>query len=367
LLLLGAALIALVFFLPGGVAAQEPEPESDSEPDILVERVIVADFPVALAFAPDGRLFYTEKEGGRVRVVSPEGVLQPQPVISLPTDSYVERGMLGIAIDPDFETNHFIWVFHTQPNTIEPPLPINKIVRFTEVDGIGQDPVEMLSVPVTTREGFHMGGNLHFGPDGMLYVSIGDIGDEAAAQEIDAITGRIHRFEVVGDMLVPAPGNPFDDNSTWAYGLRNPFDFDFDPVSGDIIAGENGPTCDDEINLIFPGGNYGWRPDYPCDDNAPQDAARFVYPLVFYTPPEAITGVLVYDGAMFPEWQNDVFFCGWNRGIMRRMTLDEDRALVERITDVPLPNQTCSTDIEVAPDGSIYFTNYNSIYRIIAR
>jgi glucose/arabinose dehydrogenase len=225
----------------------------------------------------------------------------------------------------------------------------------------------MLSVPVTTREGFHMGGNLHFGPDGMLYVSIGDIGDEAAAQEIDALTGRIHRFAVVDDALVPAPGNPFPDNSTWAYGLRNPFDFDFDPVSGDIIAGENGPTCDDEINLIFAGGNYGWRPDYPCDDRDPQQATRFVYPLVYYTPPEAITGVMIYDGSMFPEWQNDVFFCGWNRGIMRRMTLNEDRTLVESITDVLLPNQTCSTDIEVAPDGAIYFTNYNSIYRILAR
>lgn len=326
-----------------------------------------AEFPVALAFAPDGTLFYTEKDNGRVRLVSSDGVLQREPVISLPTDSFVERGMLGIALDPNFEENGYVWVYHTQPNTIEPPDPINKIVRFEVVDGIGQNPVEMLSVPVTTRVGHHMGGNLHFGADGMLYVSIGDYGNDEFAQDLDAMPGRIHRFAVENDKLVPAPDNPFTDNSTYAYGLRNPFDFDFDPITGDIFATENGPTCDDEVNLIFAGGNYGWRPNYPCDDNNPQEGARFVYPLVHYTPPEALTGIIVYDGKMFPEWQGDVFFCGWNFGIMRRAELDESRTRFDKVENFDLSDFSCSTDIEVAPDGSIYFTGFSNLYRITTK
>jgi glucose/arabinose dehydrogenase len=342
-------------------------PATAQAPKFRVEVVLPrAQFPVALAFSPDGHLFYTEKETGRVRVVSPDGELQREPVITFTVDPNVELGLLGIALDPEYSENGYIWVYYVQPNTIEPPYPTIKVVRFQEENGIGRDPLEMLSVPIVTRHQHHTGGNIHFDEDGYLYISIGDIGDETHSQDLNAMPGRIHRFAVEDDHLVIPPDNPYKDNSTFAYGLRNPFDFDFDPLSGDIIGGDNGPTCDDEINLIFAGGNYGWRPNYPCDDKSPLEAARYVYPLVYYTPPEAITGVLVYDGDMFPEWYGDVFFCGWNQGILRRMTLNEKRDRVAHIETVQLPNQTCSTDVEVAPDGSIYFTNYNSIYRIVA-
>ncbi|MBZ0305935.1 MAG: PQQ-dependent sugar dehydrogenase, partial [Anaerolineae bacterium] len=182
--------------------------------------------------------------------------------------------------------------------------------------------------------------------------------------DLKAMPGRIHRFAVDNDLLVPAPGNPFTSNSTYAYGLRNSFDFDFDPFSnGSIFATENGPACDDEINLIFPGGNYGWRPDYPCDDNNPQDGDKYVYPLLHFTPPEAPTGIIIYDGKMFPEWQGDLFFCGWNKGVMRRAELDDSRTRIERVEILDL-RQSCSTDVEVAPDGSIYFTSSGGIHRI---
>ncbi|MFP4323299.1 MAG: PQQ-dependent sugar dehydrogenase, partial [Anaerolineales bacterium] len=245
-------LLAGVFL--GGTLSSAAQSDDDA-PETVVERVVPgADFPVALAYTPDGRLFYTEKNTGQVRVINADGERQREPVISLPTDGFVERGLLGIAIDPDYEDNGHIWVYHTQPNTVEPPYPINRVVRFTEADGVGRDPVEMLAVPVDTREAHHMGGNLHFDADGYLFVSIGDIGEVDYAQDLNAMPGRIHRFAVEGDALVIPEDNPFPDNSTYAYGLRNPFDFDFDPFSGEIIGGENGPTCDDEINLILAGG-----------------------------------------------------------------------------------------------------------------
>ena len=347
-----------VFF--SGLPSQAQQP-----PPFHVEVVVkIARFPVALAFAPDGPLFYTEKETGGVRVVNPDGLLQSEPVIELPTDNFVERGMLGIAIDPNFTENHYIWVYHTQPNTIEPPFPINKVVRFREEEGIGYDPIDMFEVPIFTREGYHNGGNIHFGYDGMLFISVGDIGNPALAQDPNEQAGRIHRFMVDGDTLVPAPDNPIPGNSTWALGLRNPFDFDFDPYNGNIIAGENGTHCDDEINVIFPGGNYGWYPGYDCDDQR-RDNPGVVYPMVYFSPVEAITGVMVYDGIMFPEWLGDVFFCSWNTGLIRRLILTEGRTLAVAVEILRLPNYSCATDLEVAPDGSIYFTGFESIYRLV--
>lgn len=333
---------------------------AQSDPAYRIEFVTGANFPVAMAFAPDGRLFYTEKETGRVRVVSADGERQREPVIEVPTDAFIERGLLGITLDPNYTENGYIWIYHTQPNTIEPPYPINKVVRFREENGIGTDPIDMLAVPVVTREGHHNGGNLRFDETGYLYVSIGDYGDANFAQEITAMPGRIHRFAVVDDALVPAPDNPFEENSTLAYGLRNPFDFDFDLNGIDLIASENGPTCDDEINLIIPGGNYGWQPNYDCNATS----GRFVSPIISYTPTEALTGVLVYDGEMFPEWYGDVFYCGWNRGRMWRGTFDEQRTRFADTHVMDLDGEICSTDVEIHPDGSIYFAAPDAIYRI---
>jgi glucose/arabinose dehydrogenase len=111
------------------------------------------------------------------------------------------------------------------------------------------------------------------------------------------------------------------------------------------------------------GGNYGWRPDYPCDNKAPAEAS-VTYPLTYFTPPEGITGVMVYDGEMFPEWAGGVFFCGWNRGLMWIMGLNDYRDTADSVEVLRLPNHSCSTDILQAPDGSIVFTNYDGIYRL---
>jgi len=358
-------LCAALVLVPAWTAPAPSLAQSEADPDFVVNPVLRrANFPVALTFAPDGRMFYTEKETGWVRVVDEDGTLHGEPVIDLPTDSFVERGMIGIALDPGFAENGFIWVYHTQPNTVEPPHPINKIVRFRLAEGVGVDPVQMLSVPITTRVGHHVAGNLRFDADGYLIVSIGDIGDPAFSEDIESLPGGIHRFAVVDDALIPAPNNPFTDNSTLAYGLRNPFDFDIDPQTGNLLATENGPTCDDEVNLILPGGNYGWGVDYTCYNTDPTLDPGIVPPLARYTPTEALTGILVYDGEMFPAWQGDVFFCGWKNGIMWRAEFNAARDAFDSVLPVPLPNHSCATDVEVAPDGSIVFTSFNAIYRI---
>lgn len=343
-----------------------PVPSSQLEPTTpVVERVVRnADFPVALAFAPDGRLFYTEKSG-RVRVVV-DGELQGLPVISLPTDDFFERGLLGIAIDPGYAENHFIWVYHTLPEGIEGDEAVNRVVRFVEQDGVGTDPQVALSVPVVTGAGNHNGGNLHFGPDGMLYVSIGENANPAFSQNPDAIPGKIHRFLPTMPLTTP-DDNPIAGNSLYALGLRNSFDFTFDPFSGALFATENGPDCDDELNLIVPGGNYGWGPDYQCDDSGIGPTYPYRAPLLYYTPPEALTGITVYTGSQVPQWQGHLFYCAWNTGLLRRAELTPARDGIASVESVLLGGAVCQTDVVTGPDGALYFASQNGIYRIVGQ
>lgn len=334
-----------------------------------VELYQTANFPVALAFAPDGRLFYTEKNTGNVRVISADGELQSEPVIHLPTDALQERGMLGIVLDPDYENNGYIWVFHTAEPT-QREFSSNRVVRFHEADGVGSDPVVMFNAPITSGQLLHNGGNMAFDDTGYLYVSLGDNGDSANSQDLTVPQGKIHRFMVTDDGLIPAPDNPFEDSSIFAYGLRNPFDFAFDPVSGNLFTTENGLHCDDEINIVLRGFNYGWGADYPgCVGTDDFDVERYVPPIVSYNPTIAPTGITFYDGDAFPEWEHDLFFCSWNEGTLRRVELNTRRNQVEAEHILDLGDGSCKIDIVVGLEGGLYFTTVadgtGGIYRLL--
>jgi aldose sugar dehydrogenase len=334
-----------------------------------VEQFAPANFPVGLTFAPDGRLFYNEKTTGNVRVVTADGTTQRDPVLSVTVDSLVERGMLGLSADPNFEENDYIWLVYTAVGTAA-DWPANKLVRFREVDGIAQEVEEFYSLPITTGELHHNGGNVHFDADGRLYLSIGDYGDPTNAQDIDTPQGAIHRFDVTDDGLTPAADNPFDDNSLYAYGFRNPFDFDFDPVSGQVWATENGPSCDDEVNLVLAGFNYGWNEAYACyGTGIVPKMENFMPPLISFDPTIGISGVIFYDGDAFPEWENDLFFCDWVNGDLHRAVVDETRSRVLDYYPLDLDGVTCKIDITVGPDGALYFGTVGDgdgyIYRIV--
>lgn len=357
--------ILLVSFLTVASSFAQLDPGADVA--YSVEKYITANFPVALAFAPDGRLFYTEKATGDIRLVRADGMSQIEPVLHLDTDALVERGLLGIALDPAYSDNGTIWTVHTRPGTAA-DWPANEVVRFHEADGMGSDPQVMLSVPITTGELRHNGGNLHFDGDGLLYLSLGDYGDAANAQDLDVPQGKIHRFQVTDDGLKPAPGNPFPDSSIYAYGLRNSFDFTLDPLGSAIFGSENGFHCDDEINLILPGKNYGWSADYgtQCFGTDLLDLPDYMPPLLSYTPTIAPTGITVYDGDAFPGWRGQVFFCAFNTGVITRAVLDDTRTQV--LATAPLEmakDQACRLDITTGPDGYLYFADLSAIYRLV--
>ena len=224
--------------------ALEPLP-----PEVRVEPVLTGvDDPVAMAFAPDGRWFFTKRVTGEVQMLAP-GNPAPVTIFQVTPEYGVERGLLGIALDPNFSQNHYIYIHYTSDEDHDGRH--NRIVRFTlQPNGVGGSPLTLLKVPLDSDfTEMHNGGNLHFGPDGKLYVSIGDYGNPGHAQELTTLPGKILR-------LNPANGsgwrgNPWygggnaNTDRLYARGFRNPFDFDFDPASGQLFAGDNGTSCDD--------------------------------------------------------------------------------------------------------------------------
>ncbi len=318
------------------------------------------DRPVAFAVAPDGRIFFTEKESGRVRVIFDDRLL-PEPVLTLPVATHAEQGLLGIAVDPDFESNHVLWVYHSLPARANDGVKVNRIVRFVERDNVGFDATPVFTSPNSAGDGTHNGGNLHFGPDGKLYVSIGEDNQAHLAQRLDDPRGKLHRFNPTVPLTAP-DDNPFYDgagsnvDSIYTFGHRNPFDFTFDPLSEGvrIFVSENGPGCDDEINRIVPGYNYGWRPGYMCDDESDLDPSlNTIAPMLYWTPPTAPVGITVYTGDDIPEWHGDVFFCSYIDATLHHLQLNAARDAF--VSHTAITGMFCQTDVFTGPEGGLYF------------
>jgi len=364
----GGVFILILIFISIPIHAQDIFTD-DEGVTYRVEKFMNANFPVGMVFTAEGELFYVEKTTGNVRYVDADGTRQTEPVISFATDALQERGMQSITLDPDYDSNGYVWVFYTAEGTTR-DFASNKVIRFHVIDGIGSDPIEMLSVPIDTGNLLHNGGGLRFDAEGFLYIGIGDYGDATRPQNLDLPHGKIHRFMVEGDTLVIPDDNPFDDSSVYAYGLRNPFDYDFDPLSGRPFATENGDNCDDEVNLILGGFNYGYREDYKCAGTSRiTGLTRYLSPLLSYTPTIAPAGITFYRHPDVPEWENDLFFCSWNDGVMHRIRLSEGRNQVESDTPIKMGAIQCRIDITQSPDGALYFGSVDSeggaIYRLI--
>ena len=380
--LIGACLLAaigLVGSLPvtQAISPDDPVPYEPLPPDVKIETVVgSAHQLVAMDFTPDGRLLYTERTGA-VRVVV-NGTWVITPVFQFPVATQGERGLLGIAVDPGFVSNHYVWVYFTKQTSGKcSQLYENRVVRFVlGNDNQGSGETVAGCFPVDQYATIHNGGNLHFGPDQKLYVTVGnndDVNDGIdPAQNLGSSLGKIHRYNPIIPLSAP-PDNPFANTpgavaSIYARGLRNSFDFTFDPISGGLFATENGDACDDEINLIRAGYNYGWRPNYPqtplpCDDDVgPNPAYNTIPPLIHWTPSLAPTGITFYTGTAIPEWQGDLFMCSFkdNTTAIHHFKLNSDRtAIVSHtiLTDtVTHQRLKCRTDILAGPDGALYYS-----------
>ena len=213
--------------------------------------------PTVMAFAPDGRIFVGQ-QGGSLRVIKNNALL-PTPFISLTVNASGERGLIGIALDPDFSANNHIYLYYTVPGS---PAH-NRISRFTangDVALAGSETIVLDLDPLSAATN-HNGGAMHFGKDGKLYVAIGENANSANAQNLDTYHGKLLRLNKDGSI---PDGNPFTSGSekrkrVWAYGLRNPYTFAIHPESGRILVNDVGQVTWEEINDATTGGkNFGW-------------------------------------------------------------------------------------------------------------
>ncbi|MDB5257085.1 MAG: hypothetical protein JWM14_1780 [Chitinophagaceae bacterium] len=228
-------------------------------------RVLVSDgfsSPTAFAFTPNGSDIFVTLQGGILRMIQ-NGVVVQDPIITLSVMNTGERGLIGVTVDPAFEDNHYVYLYYTVPAGTERTAAFNKIVRITlngtaVVEGSLTTILELNDL--SAQHTNHNGGSMAFGPDGKLYVGVGENATGTNAQNLDNYLGKILRINPDGS--VPE-GNPFTGNDAksriWAYGLRNPYSITFDRISGKLFVNDVGESTWEEINDATTGGlNFGW-------------------------------------------------------------------------------------------------------------
>lgn len=329
--------------------------------------------PTGMAIAPDGRIFVLE-QGGTVRIVS-NGTLLSTPFATFSVNSQGERGVLGIAFDPSFNTNNYIYFYYTVSTS-----PIhNRIVRVTANGDVMQSGSEQLIYQLDNLVGneYHNGGAISFSPtDGRnLYIATGENYITENAQSLQSLLGKILRITVNTDGTVTIPAdNPFNDgagpnrDAIWAYGLRNPFVIAFQPGSGRLFINDVGQWVWEEINDGISGSNYGWpttegatnNPSfrsplcaYPHESNLLNSAPCVLTPQTTSVLGCAITGGTFYNPTtqMYPDdFVGDYLFTDYCNDWIKRYDIATNTVL-----DFASSLPWYTVDLEVAADGSVYY------------
>ena len=308
--------------------------------------------PTAMALAPDGRIFVCQ-QGGALRVIK-NGVLLATPFLTVPVDSAGERGLLGVAFDPNFVSNQLVYIYYTATT----PTIHNRLSRFTasgDVALAGSETI-IMEMPNLSSATNHNGGAIHFGPDGLLYIAVGDNANGANAQSLATRLGKMLRITSTG--AIPT-NNPFfntatgDNRAIWALGVRNPFTFSFQNGTGRMFINDVGQNVWEEINDGIAGSNYGWP---TCEGFCNPPNPSFRDPIFAYQNDAstcAITGGAFYNPTInqFPaQFVGNYFFADFCGGWIRRLDPANGNAVSDFATGVSLP-----VDLKVSPDGFLYY------------
>jgi glucose/arabinose dehydrogenase len=312
----------------------------------------------AMDFAPDGRLFVSQQTGD-LRIIENDSLLAT-PFVHLDVDSNGERGLLGVAFDPNFATDGYVYVYHTVPGGSGPAH--NRVSRFTangDVAVPGSE-VDILDLDDLSDAANHNGGAIHFGPDGNLYISVGENANGLHAQDLGTLLGKMLRINADGS--VPAD-NPFVGIAgvrpqIWAYGLRNPFTFAFQPGTGRMFindVGSDGSVSRERIFEGVAGANYGWYPVEGYTTDPALTSPLYAYPRTQAGGANgivAITGGAFYNPAtnQFPSQYTGQYFFADYAGNWIEILNPNDLTVSQFATDLSDP-----VDLKVAADGSLYY------------
>lgn len=308
--------------------------------------------PWAIDFAPDGRIFFTERNSGRVRVVV-NGNLKSTPVITLGSPFYYmpksEGGLLGLALDPNFSTNHYIYIYHsykTSDNKVA-----NRVVRLKENNNIATvDKVLITNLPGAV---YHNGGRLKIGPDNKLYFGDGNYGNKD--DTLTYLGGKMFRLNLDG--TIPSD-NPFGDSPIYSRGHRNPQGLAWQPGTNRLFVSEHGESSKDEINFIQPGNNYGWPKYEGGNQNQPGITPPLIYANGTTWAPSGIA--FVTQG----PWAGNLLVTNLKGKQIIRMVIGEQNGKPtiksSELNYLFLNKYGRIRDIIEAPDGSLYFVTSNN-------
>jgi glucose/arabinose dehydrogenase len=378
----------------------DSNPPRISDASLKAEKVITGlESPTSMAFSDQDDIVILEKNG-RVRLVS-NGVLQPNPVFNTVVRNETERGMLGVAIGNISTTTKTVFLYYTEPDENQTK---NRIYRY-EWDGAGSLTGGTLILDLPGEPGTnHDGGKITIGPDGMLYAVIGDLNRKGMLQNnmsgpAPDDTSVIFRVDYggngVGNTL--SPGNTLSQagnlSKYYAYGIRNSFGLDFDPLTGTLWDAEDGPADYDEINVVKPGFNSGWnqvmgplerREGKSISDLVQFQGSHYADPVFSWQRPIGITDIEFLDSTRLGErFAGNLFVSDANNGNLYFFTLNSNRigldlGSVEELEDLVADSSEEAnavtfgtrfpggiTDIETGPDGLLYVLTFSgNLYRI---
>ncbi len=401
-------LLGIIVVLLGGLAAFACGGDGDSGGEELAfglrtETVVadgLADSVSAIAFAPDGRIFFAEQFKGTIRIINADGTLQPEPFTQIVVADWLGQdwGLTGLALDPDFATNHFVYAFYTEflrtvsvtrddGELAEHDVARPKLVRMTETNGRAQDlTVISEDFPETSdlAPGYNANGEVHFGPDGYLYASVGDY--DLFDKDADVITdlgtpvGKLLRMTKDGEA---ATGNPFEDDQTadpriFAYGFREPFPFTFS-ATGSTYGSDNTTISCEELNVIEADGYYGWPEmgGFPFDNclAAPGSQAIHLFsreglePNAFVSFVE-VSGLSFLSNSPYALLGDSLIVCESQKGaaadgshtdgVLRALTISGGQVTASEVIV-----KSCFGEARVAPDGTVYYATRTELRRLV--
>lgn len=343
-----------------------PSPPSPAEPagGTIVQKTVATglDHPATFVFDQTGAIYYGERLTGEIRRIDPKtgkntSVFTVPDVIGSPTN---EQGLVGLTLSPSFPEQPWLYAYATRKVNGVAEDQILKI-KMNGIKGTGMQ----LVLNVQQAGIRHNGGRLLFGPDGMLYVVVGETEQSQLAQDTSVNSGKVLRMTPSGG--VPKD-NPFKGSLIYSYGHRNSFGLAFDPKTHDLWETENGPECNDELNRIIPGRNYGWGPSENCQGQAPQDTngdgPNPVLPQLWYAQTIGPTGIAFCDGChLGTAREGDLFFGAFDTGDIHEVKLNGDRTKAVADT-TPFNHGNLVLSIERGPDGSLYFSDGVGIFKL---
>ena len=377
----------------------DPTPPTLSDPNIRVEKVIAGlESPTSMAFLDNDDIIITQKDNGRVRLVS-NGVLQPQPILQVPVLNNSERGLLGVAIanTTTGSSTKTVFLYYTEPVGDQAR---NRIYRY-EWNGVNNNLSGgrlILDLPGEPGPN-HNGGKMQIGPDGMLYAVKGDLNRDGMLQNVrdgppPDDTSVILRVDYNGNgvgNVLSAMG--VDLSKYYAYGIRNSFGFDFDPLTGVLWDVEDGPTDYDEINIVLPGFNSGWQKvmgplgieGITAEDLVLFQGSHYADPVFSWLRSEGVTDMEIFNSTSLGEkYAYNMFVGDINNGNLYFFTINGNRSGLdlggipgledfvannsEELNAVILGRGFSGgiTDIQTGPDGYLYILTFSGdLYRVV--